>query len=120
MNIDYGQLLDMAKAEFDSFSLVWRDDFEFSDTALELEDLQKPHLIEEKRTDEWPGTQLESPDAVVRYYDVNDETLELLRRVRSVLGWVSPELPEDLAFYRSGVTAFASVSHEGYGWYTKT
>lgn len=117
MSIDYTQLLNTALKEYDSFSLVWRDDMEFNESAKKLEEQLAPYLIEEKHTDVWPGTQLEYPFATVRIYQVNEKTIKTLQSVNSVFEWLSPNYPEDLAFYKNGVNKFASVAHEQMAWY---
>ena len=48
----------------------------------------------------------------MKKYEVNEETIELLRCVTSVFEFVAPNYPEDLAFYKGDKVIFSSVAHE--------
>jgi hypothetical protein len=112
----YDDLLTTALAEYDSFTLVWRN-MALENTAAELERRLQPWLLEDLGSYDWPGT-TSSQKARVRRYRVCPDTIAALRCVDSVFGFVHPHYPEDLAFYASGETRFASVSHEGEAWFT--
>ena len=109
---EYQSLLDSAVREFDSFSLVWRDELRYDEHAAELEQKLQPYLIEETRVDRWPGTQLFDVLATVRYYRVTDSSIEVLRWADDFRSWQSPRAPEDLAFYWQGTAKYWSVAHE--------
>jgi hypothetical protein len=120
MESEYKELLERAKQEFDSFSLVWRDQLKYNKNADAFSNQLKSHLIEEKYTDQWPGTKLFGSMAKVRLYKVNNETLSILSNLSNVFEFRSPNYPEDLAFYSKGIVKFTSISHEKDFWYEKT
>lgn len=114
----YFDLLTFAAARCESFSLVWRKQFQFKSSAHGIANTLKRFLISNISTDEWPGTKLIGHEAIVRQYRVTDESIEVLCSVGGLYSWLQPKLPEDLAFYSSGrVGWLASVSHEGHAWF---
>ena len=114
----YIDLLDFALARCQSFSLVWRDQFKFEQSAYEIKNALHPFQLSNVRTDEWRGTKLIGHEAVVRRYRVSDESVKLLYVAGSLYSWLQPKLPEDLAFYSMGdVSWLASISHEGRAWF---
>jgi hypothetical protein len=114
----YTDLLNFAAARCQSFSLAWRDQFKFEQSAYEMKHALRPFQLSNVRTDEWPGTKLIGHEAVVRRYRVADESVKLLCEAGSLYSWLQPKLPEDLAFYSvdDGVW-LASISHEGRAWF---
>ncbi|MGI1677655.1 MAG: hypothetical protein K6L75_02910 [Cellvibrionaceae bacterium] len=114
--MNYESLLEKASKEFDSFSLVWRDEFEFDDHCIKIEKQLSGHLISEERTDEWPGTKIFGALATVRHYMVNPDSIKVLKQANSFKDWLSPKYPEDLAFYKSGEVVYASIAHENDEW----
>lgn len=114
----YIDLLELAAARCASFSLVWREQFRFEQSALQLADLLKPFLLSEVRTDEWLGTKLFGHQAIVRQYRVTDDAIDILCSVDGLYAWLEPGYPEDLAFYSSGnIGWLASISHEREAWF---
>jgi hypothetical protein len=114
----YIDLVNFAASRCESFSLVWRDQFQFEKAAYEIKHALKPFLVSNVRTDEWPGTKLVGHEAIVRRYRVSDESVKLLQSTTSLYSWLEPNLPEDLAFYASGeVVWLASISHEQKAWF---
>ena len=118
--INYPELLTLSEKEYDSFSLVWRPDFEFNNNAIEFEDHLKPFLLKTEESSEWPGTTVYGPPSKINYYKVTKQSLGVLAKAKSIIELVSPSYPEDLAFYKKGKVKFASVSHEGMAWHEKT
>jgi hypothetical protein len=115
----YIQLLEFAASRCDSFSLVWRDQFQFEQSAYEIKKILKPCLLSNAKTDEWPGTKLIGHKAMVRRYRVTEESIKSLGASVSLYSWLQPKLPEDLAFYTSGETVWlASISHEHLAWFS--
>ena len=117
MKKEYKMLLEKALAEFDAFSLVWREDMEFDDSAKQFEEKLKPFLVKEERTNCWPGTQVLYKSSIVRTYQVSQDSIHVLKCVDSVFEYVFPHYPEDLAFYQDGMLVYASIAHEKYNWY---
>ena len=114
----YIDLINFAAVRCVSFSLVWRDQFKFEQSAYEIKQALRPFLISNDRTEEWPGTTLIGHQAIVRHYRVADESVKLLQIADGLYSWLQPSLPEDLAFYASGDTAWlASISHESQAWF---
>ena len=95
----YIDLLNFAASRCDSFSLVWRDQFIFEQSAYEVKQALKPFRVTNVKTDEWPGTKLIGHEAIVRRYRVEEESVKLLHIAGSLYSWLQPQLPEDLAFY---------------------
>jgi len=114
----YIDLLNFAASRCQSFSLVWRDQFHFEQSAYDIKHDLKPFLISNDRTNEWPGTTLIGHEAIVRKYRVANESIKLLQISAGLYGWHQPRLPEDLAFYDfDNRTWLASISHEGQAWF---
>ena len=115
--MDYQSLLNKAITDFDSFSLIWRDELEYNDNAKNFEQKLNPFLIQEDRVDEWPGTQLESMSATMKVYALSNESIQCLKKVSGPFEFLSPSYPEDLAFYRKKETVYASSAHEKVDWH---
>ena len=49
MQKEYENILDQAAKEYDSFSLIWRDQLHFDNSAKEIEVALLPYLIENKK-----------------------------------------------------------------------
>jgi len=111
----YDELLEIALAECDSFTLVWQFG-DLEESGRELEQALEPWLLEEYSSYSWPGTQT-SQKARVRKYRVCAESIDALRRVDSVFDLLHPRYPEDLAFYAGEKIRFASIAHERDAWF---
>jgi len=113
----YQTLLQIAKSHMYAFSLVWRDSFDFAESATSLAHDLQPWLCYERHAQEWPGTTLLDGWAMVRWYRVTEESLALIANPGRLYGWIRPAYPEDLAFYRrDGKPWLGSVAHEDMGW----
>ena len=109
----YQALLRFAARLGSRFSLVWREQSKFGETALEIIGLLKPDLVAEARTDEWPGTRLLGHMASVRTYKLSENAQSVLQRAHGLYDWQEPLRPEDLGFYTSdGRVWFGSIAHE--------
>ena len=109
----YQRLLDYALRTGSEFSLVWRDQLEFEDSARAIARRLRPDLVSEARTDMWPGTQLLGHLATVRMYRLSADALAVLREAAGLYDWHAPSRPEDLAFYTSdGHPWLGSIAHE--------
>ena len=114
----YIDLLNFAASRCASFSLVWRDQFQFEGSAYEIKQALKPYLVANDRTSEWPGTILIGHEAIVRRYRITEESISLLHKADGLYSWLQPKLPEDLAFYTAEDAVWmASTSHEGEAWF---
>jgi len=109
---EYQSLLTRASNEADEFSLVWREEFIFQQSALSIDMKLSPFLISELKTSSWPGTELFGGFATLKKYSVSPESIALLNEVKSVYDWLAPKYPEDLAFYKNGKVLFWSIAHE--------
>lgn len=75
----------------------------------------KEHLIERKVQREWEMTKLAEDTAYVYYFQLNNSTKTFLKEHgKSLFGWISPELPEDLMFYKDHQCLLATCSHEDF------
>jgi hypothetical protein len=117
MKKEYEELLNRAEKEFDTFSLVWRDQLKYDNSASDIEKELLPYLVRTERTNEWPGTKLEGSMATVRWYTVTPESVSILRSGENSFDWLGPSHPEDLAFYKGGRLVYGSIAHERDEWY---
>jgi hypothetical protein len=109
----YAALLSFALQRSSLFSLVWRDQLDFTESAASVAEGLQPYLLGERRTHEWPGTELFGHLATVRLYRMSPSAVSLLIEAGSLYAWTSPERPEDLAFYATeGVPWLGSIAHE--------
>jgi hypothetical protein len=97
-----------------TFSLVWRDQLRFAESASSVRESLRPLQVDYFRVDRWPGTRLfHRGKATVVHFRCDPRAHETLVRPGSLFSWLAPALPEDLAFYsEEGVATFASVSHD--------
>ena len=115
MSTSYSELLDLSKDL--TFSLVWRDDLEFNEAAIEFVKSLDRYKIREARAKSWPGTTLESEGATIRFFTLCEESKKILMIVDTPFQLISPNFPEDLALYDCGDLIYASSSHEGLEWF---
>lgn len=113
----YHNLLEFAEQICDSFSLIWRHEFNFEKSAWIITEELSPHLLIEISTNKWPGTEIFGGKALLRKYTLNPATISILKQVSSVFDWIAPNYPEDLAFYSNEKVIFASISHENEAWF---
>ena len=114
----YNKLIDLAFESCDMFHIVIRKDM-MSNVKKGLKYYQpilnklEPSLIERKEESEWASTKLSKSTAFVYYYRTTIEAKDVLKELSaSLYGWVSPHLPEDLAFFKKGKLWLASSAHE--------
>ena len=109
----YQQLLNWALEECETFTLVTRKG---SETKQEenINTSLKPFLLEETKVNEWPGTKVSGPpEHTLRSYKLDRKSIKILSNANSVFSWLSPERPEDIAFYKENKQLwFGSVAHE--------
>ena len=109
----YTSLLEFLAKYSSRFSFVWRDQLEFNQNAEKIENQLLPYLTNEERTDTWPGTKIDTCEAIVRHYAVNLESIGILKTAGHLFAWLSPEYPEDLAFYsKRGKVLMGSIVNE--------
>lgn len=109
----YADLLRFGMQFCASFSLTWRDQAQFNQSTSDIENILRPFLLRESYTDKWPGTKLYDAKARVRFYRFTDQSLEILLRPSSLYAWLEPDLPEDLALYKTdGSCWLLSIAHE--------
>lgn len=109
----YLDLLDLARRTESLVGLVWREQLTFSATAQQLVADLEPNLVEERLTDEWPGTRLFGHQAWYRLYRCDEHSLPILARAKRLFGWLNPDFPEDISFHLpTGECWLNSVAHE--------
>ena len=114
----YKQLLDLAAEACGSFSLAWRDQLKFSQSADAIKEALSPYIIRDERTDEWPGTKLFGHFATVRHYRVEGGAMRVLEGAAGLYAWLAPDHPEDLVFYAAdGSVWLGSIAHEKDAWF---
>ncbi|WP_230200114.1 stage III sporulation protein AH [Bacillus niameyensis] len=73
----------------------------------------KEQLIERTIQREWETTKLTKDTAYIFYFRLNNATRQFLNEYsNSLFNWISPELPEDLMFYKNDKCMLALCSHE--------
>jgi hypothetical protein len=112
----YERLLDFCAARCPNFSVVTNPRAGAgTGSALFLEDA-KPYIERAQQQKLWPGggTGIPGYTCTVTYIKTSIESITLLKlRAKSPFDWVHPDLPEDLAFYRTdGSAFFVVVGHE--------
>ena len=120
MEFSYQEILNRASREADEFSLVWRHEFKFAQSASLIQDRLASHLVSEAISSSWLSTDLIGSKATVRRYRVNPESLAVLAGVQGIYDWLAPKLPEDLAFYKGVNVLFGSIAHEHEAWLNET
>ena len=115
---DYRALLEFLVQRAGSFSLVWRSDGRYEQTAEVVRHRLAPLLIRTEGTSEWPGTQSLGGLATVRHYRADEEAIPILVEPGHLYAWQAPQRPEDLAFYGArGEVLFGSIAHESASWF---
>lgn len=73
-----------------------------------------PFLVETVRSNQWPGTELLTDQAMVYGYRVSEDLARLVSEMTtSLFGWLHPNAPEDPCFCRSdGEPLLVTTSHE--------
>jgi hypothetical protein len=113
----YELLLRAGLGEAATFSLVWRDQLQFSDTAVALRDALRTLQLRHAKRDRWPGTILLGHYASVITYRAAPEALPTLLRPDSLFAWRAPAYPEDLSFCTDqDRVVLATVTHESRAW----
>ena len=109
----YLDLLAFAERHSGTFSLAWRKQLRFDDSARRLQKALQPFLDAQRESDNWPGTTLIGHTAIVRFYRLGPDSSKILAGAGRLYAWLAPHRPEDLAFYTAGGRWwFASVAHE--------
>lgn len=117
---EYDELIDLAARVCKEFILVKRPSLHLNKTAENLLNELKPFLVEIKKQQSWPGTELLRGYGVVYYYKLNEVSKELLKKhCRSLYMWRQPILLEDLCFLKEGRKPWLNnVCHEKFSWIT--
>lgn len=109
----YRALLEFAQQSSKTLSLTWRKQLTFDATANEIKRDLQPFLDVQHETDTWPATTLIGHTAMVRFYRLCPDTLQILTAAERLYAWLAPSRPEDLAFYSpAGRWWLASIAHE--------
>lgn len=116
---EYHSLLDLLMLNADMVSFVTRTDIGINHHKKSIVEAFKPYLLEDYKINSWYSTEVKSWKKVghVYYFDFNDETLLLLKKVSSSLfEWgESNHLPENIAFFDKKKNPILIVNgHENY------
>jgi hypothetical protein len=81
----------------------------------EVIDRLRPFLLFERRSSEWPGTQLFGHTATVLTFSLESGCVEILKEAANrFCEWRQPALPEDLCLLRQdGSPWLITIAHEG-------
>lgn len=96
------------------FSLVQRRECIMDDCGESLLRALEPYLRNERFASEWPGTKLLNGTAVVREYELVEESAKILETaVHGLYEWSQPSRPEDLVLWRrDGEPWLVTIAHE--------
>jgi hypothetical protein len=96
------------------FSLVCREKTALADHPSRTLQRLRGWCVEEREVSEWPGTVLIGHSARLYLFEASPEAIEVLcEGVDGLFGWLGPDEPEDLAFYRRDGSVFLeSIAHE--------
>lgn len=98
----------------DAASLVVRDMKDLSIPGVKLvEKLKDLPGFRQQTVTSWPGTMLgHDQSAELLTFALSSEAIPLLMAPKDISGWLEPDYPEDLTFYRNGQPIFISTTHE--------
>jgi hypothetical protein len=121
-NEAYDELIDFCASHSRRCSFALQNPKRFSKNCARFLDELTDHLIEVLDQSEWPGTRLTSSTAPVYWFTGTPElAVEIKARVRALYAWISPDLPEDLAFYwPDGSILLGTCSHEKFAFLNLT
>lgn len=109
----YQQLIQLARKECATFSLVRRLDNIWGEEAEKVAGELLPFLNSEQMSKRWPGTRCSKAHQVWKFA-LTRESASILEKAKGLFDWNQPRFPEDLAFYTpDGVVWMCSCSHEG-------
>lgn len=134
----YTDLMNWALDHSDAVMLVYQlsgTDKEFNQTQLSIRDHLSKHRIYTRSTPtEWPGTTvgypdpseiaeirksfpnytLPNPSLYIDFYAITPEIRQYVLSAGHIRGWLSPNRPEDIAFFTKGKCWFFTTIHEYY------
>ena len=112
----YSKLVDFLIKNCNAFILVKKDQLKFNENCEKIINSLKPYLINEYKSDEWPGTKLLGNYANIYNFECNLNTSEILKNACvGLYSWLSPNFPEDICFYVSNDPFLVTISHEKTG-----
>ena len=96
-----------------SCSLVLRKQIPTTPSQQVFLDRAQQFLVKKSEQKEWPGTLLLGGVADVFVYQLTRDLEFLILQANGLYDWQSPNLPEDIAFYRSDNSLLlGSIAHE--------
>ena len=113
----YDDFLDYAFSSNDYFMLVYVNYKQrgYTQTQSYFKKALSPYKVKTRTNPSWPGTlRTIRPNATYQivFYRTDDEAKKLLKEMRSLWDWSSPQNAEDLAFFKGDQCWFYSVGHE--------
>ena len=116
-NSVYRNLINLAFDLCDKFILVERKDIDFNGNAKSILEKLEVNLIEVKEQSSWAGNKLGDSTAYVYHYNTDSHAREIISEVSdSLYSWVQPNYPEDLSFYKNGISWLVNNAHEKSGY----
>jgi hypothetical protein len=115
--LEYDRFLRAALGRFPFFMLVWRDQFTFRPSARAIRRHLGPFEVRQRRSNRWPGNVMFGHKADIIFYRSDPESFQVLAGPGSLLSWLQPYFPEDLAFFGADRRCLVvSVTHEKDVW----
>ena len=124
----YTNLMNWALDHSDSVMLVYRyrGDNDYWQKLNSIRYILSEHQIYSRSTpEEWPGTRLGSscawsdlsepdPNLYIDFYAITPEIRQYVLSAGHIQGWLTPNRPEDIAFFIKGKCWFFTTIHEYY------
>jgi len=111
----YKSLIDLAFDVCDEFILVVHKESGLicNDSGMLILQRLADSLKETTEQTKWAGTELYKDTVYVYHYSTDTQAREIIKEVSSSLyGWVHPDFPEDLCFYKNGKPWLINTAHE--------
>lgn len=110
----YKALIELAFSKCEEFVLVERHQSELNENGFKFLESLKSEILDIEVDQKWPGTQLDGHFANIYFFKTSEKAKQiLLDNSDSIYSWLSPDLPEDLTFYKTkGEIWLTSTSHE--------
>lgn len=122
VGVTYQRLLAHMFVAATQVSCVLRDQLGVSENCRLFLSNCHNSLIEEKVVSQWPGTELlDSKARIYLFHPTVSLRAAFQLATSSLYGWLQPDLPEDVTFYRQfDVPLMVSISHEKFCYFDLT
>lgn len=119
----YEKLIEYAMQTTDAFMFVccnYYNSKQYAQKAAKMRKQLAPLSIKRRHNPKWPGTIINSDkyNYNICFYHSHSMAVPVLKEPGHSFGWIYPDFPEDLAFFRKGSCWMTTVAHEEMLWFT--